>query len=113
MIAKAILGLRMQGVASHELVRETALFGVRHREEWGTGLTVLAALANLIRSLPDDETYLALYKGLRNVAQDCDGQPARHARQPLDKDAAAANASGAGCGTGPPCVMPTPPSARC
>jgi nitrite reductase/ring-hydroxylating ferredoxin subunit len=84
-IAKAILGLRMQGVAAHELVREAALFGARHREQWGSGLTVLAALANLSPSLPDDATYLALYKGIRNVAQDCEGQPARHARQPLDK----------------------------
>ena len=85
-IAKAILGVRAQGVESRELLREAALFGVRHREEWGTGLTVLAALANVIRGLPDEETYLALYKGLRSVAQDCDGQPARHARQPLDKE---------------------------
>jgi nitrite reductase/ring-hydroxylating ferredoxin subunit len=84
-IAKAILGLRMQGVAASELVREAALFGAGHRENWGTGLTVLAALANLIPKLPDDATYLALYKGIRNVAADCEGQPARHARQPLDK----------------------------
>jgi nitrite reductase/ring-hydroxylating ferredoxin subunit len=84
-IAKAILGLRMQGVAAHELVREAALFGARHGEKWGSGLTVLAALANLIPNLPDDATYLALYKGIRNVAQDCEGQPARHARHPLDK----------------------------
>lgn len=84
-IAKAVLGLRAQGVAAPGLVREAALFGARHREQWGTGLTVLAALANLIPQLPDDATYLALYKGIRNVAQDCEGQPARHARQPLDK----------------------------
>jgi nitrite reductase/ring-hydroxylating ferredoxin subunit len=84
-IAKAILGLRMQGIAAHELVREAALFGARHRETWGSGLTVLAALANLIPNLPDDATYLALYKGIRNLAEDCEGQPARHARQPLDK----------------------------
>lgn len=84
-IAKAILGLRIQGVAAHELVREAALFGARHRETWGTGLTVLAALANLVPNLPDDATYLALYKGIRNVAEDCEGQPARHAGQPLDK----------------------------
>ena len=84
-IAKAILGLRLQGVAAHELVREAALFGARHREGWGSGLTVLAALANLMPNLPDEATYLALYKGIRNVAQDCEGQPARHARQPLDK----------------------------
>src|SRR5437870_8185279 len=62
-IAKAVLGLRGQGVAAHELVREAALFGAQHRETWSTGLTVLAALANLIPNLPDDATYLALYKG--------------------------------------------------
>jgi nitrite reductase/ring-hydroxylating ferredoxin subunit len=84
-IAKAILGLRMQGVAAHELVREATLFGTRHRETWGSGLTVLAALANLIPNLPDDAIYLPLYKGIRNVAEDCEGQPARHAGQPLDK----------------------------
>jgi nitrite reductase/ring-hydroxylating ferredoxin subunit len=84
-IAKAILGLRMQGVAAHDLVREAALFGARQRENWGSGLTVLSALANLIPNLPEDATYLALYKGIRNVAQDCEAQPARPARQPLDK----------------------------
>ena len=85
-IAKAVLGLRAQGVEARELVREATLYGARHREQWGTGLTVLTALANLIPALPDEATYLALYKGLRNVAEDCDGQPARHARQPLDKE---------------------------
>ncbi|MGQ0653741.1 MAG: Rieske (2Fe-2S) protein [Betaproteobacteria bacterium] len=84
-IAKAILGLHTQGIAPRELVREAALFGARQRENWGSGLTVLAALANLIPNLPDDATDLALYKGIRNVAEDCDGQPARPARQPLDK----------------------------
>jgi nitrite reductase/ring-hydroxylating ferredoxin subunit len=84
-IAKAILGLRMQGVAAHELVREAALFGALHRENWGTGLTTLAALANLLPNLPDDATYLALYKGIRNAAEDCEGQAARHAGQALDK----------------------------
>lgn len=84
-IAKAILGLRMQGVAAHELLREAALFGSRHRENWASGLTVLAAAANLIPSLTDEATYLALYKAIRSVAADCEGQPARPARQPLDK----------------------------
>jgi nitrite reductase/ring-hydroxylating ferredoxin subunit len=84
-IAKAILGLRMQGVAAHELLREAALFGSRHRESWASGLTVLAAAANLIPKLTDEAAYLALYKAIRSVAADCEGQPARPARQPLDK----------------------------
>lgn len=84
-IAKAILGLRAQGVEVRELVREAALFGTRQRETWGAGLTVLTALGSLVRALPDEATYLALYKGIRQVAIDCEGQPTRRAREPLDR----------------------------
>jgi nitrite reductase/ring-hydroxylating ferredoxin subunit len=83
-IAKAILGLRAQGVPPADLVREAVLFGVRNRDGWGTGLTILTALARVLPGLPDEETYLALYKGCRAVAEDCAGAPARRARQPLD-----------------------------
>jgi hypothetical protein len=36
--------------------------GARSRDGWGIGLTILTALAKLIPSLPEEETYLALYK---------------------------------------------------
>jgi hypothetical protein len=59
------------------------LFGARNRDGWGIGLTILTALAKLIPSLPEEETYLALYKGMSRVARDCDGSSPRRDRQPL------------------------------
>jgi nitrite reductase/ring-hydroxylating ferredoxin subunit len=83
-IAKAILGLRAQGVPPLDLIREAALFGARGRADWGAGLTVLTALGNLVPVLPGESSYLALYKGIAKVAKDCAGQPARRTGQPLD-----------------------------
>ncbi len=72
-IAKAVFGLIGEGVDPRGLVREAVLFGARHREGWGAGLTVLTALANLLRYLSEDELCLALFQGIRRVANDCDG----------------------------------------
>ena len=83
-IAKAILGLREQGVTPVELVREAALFGARERADWGAGLTVLTAFGNLLPALPAEAGDLALYKGIAKVAKDCAGQPARRAGRALD-----------------------------
>lgn len=83
-IAKAILGLRAQGAVAIDLVREAALFGARARADWGAGLTVLTALANLHDALPQELGDLALYKGITRVASDCAAQPARRAGRPLE-----------------------------
>jgi nitrite reductase/ring-hydroxylating ferredoxin subunit len=82
-IAKAVLGLIGEGVDHRTLVRDAVLFGARNRDGWGIGLTILTALANLIPSLPEEETYLVLYKGMSRVARDCDGASPRRDRQPL------------------------------
>jgi nitrite reductase/ring-hydroxylating ferredoxin subunit len=82
-LAKAVLGLLGEGVDYRALVRDAVLFGARNRDGWGIGLTILTALAKLIPSLPEQETYLALYKGMNRVARDCDGAPPRRDRQPL------------------------------
>ena len=82
-IGKSVLGLRAAGVSHREMVREAALFGARNRDGWGTGLTVLTALANLVPELEESETYLALYKGIRRVAADCDGEAPRRDRDQL------------------------------
>jgi nitrite reductase/ring-hydroxylating ferredoxin subunit len=91
-IAKAILGLTADSVDAAAMIREAVLFGVRNRDGWGTGLTILAALANMLPSLPEEERYLALYKGIHRVADDCAGQAPRRDReelrsaaQPLDR----------------------------
>ena len=82
-LAKAVLGLIGEGVDYRALVRDAVLFGARNRDGWGIGLTILTALAKLIPSLPEEETYLALYKGISRVARDCDGAAPRRDRQPL------------------------------
>ncbi len=82
-IAKAVLGLTADGVDAAAMIREAALFGVRNRDGWGTGLTILTALANVLPSLPEEETYLSLYQGIHRVADDCAGQAPRRDREPL------------------------------
>jgi nitrite reductase/ring-hydroxylating ferredoxin subunit len=82
-LAKAVLGLHGERADYRGLVREAVLFGVRHRDGWSVGQTIVTALGNLIPSLPEEETYLALFHGLRRVASDCDGAPPRRDRHPL------------------------------
>jgi len=82
-LAKAVLGLIGEGVDYRALVRDAVLFGARSRDGWGIGLTILTALAKLIPTLPEEETYLALYKGISRVARDCDGAAPRRDRLPL------------------------------
>jgi nitrite reductase/ring-hydroxylating ferredoxin subunit len=82
-LAKAVLGLIGEGIDYRALVRDAVLFGARNRDGWGIGLTILTALAKLIPSLPEEETYLGLYKGISRVARDCDGAAPRRDRQPL------------------------------
>ncbi|MGH6737193.1 MAG: Rieske (2Fe-2S) protein [Methyloceanibacter sp.] len=82
-LAKAVLGLIGEGLDHRSLVRDAMLFGAHNRDGWGIGLTILTALAKLIPSLPEEETYHALYKGMSRVARDCDGASARRDRQPL------------------------------
>ncbi|HKM68599.1 MAG TPA: Rieske (2Fe-2S) protein [Stellaceae bacterium] len=82
-LAKAVLGLGRERVGYRALIRDAALFGVRNRDGWGVGLTIVTALGNLVPFLPEEETYLALFHGLRRVARDCDGVPPRRDREPL------------------------------
>ena len=91
-IGKAVLGARTAGVEPASLVGEAARFGTRYRDGWGTGLTVLAALANLLPYLPEDEAYLALFHGIRRVAADCAGRAPRRDRRALEGAAVDADA---------------------
>jgi hypothetical protein len=77
-IAKAIQGQLVAGVSPVEIVRQAALFGAHNRDGWGTGMTILTAVGSGLAILPEEETYLALFHGVRRVAIDCDGEaPAR------------------------------------
>jgi nitrite reductase/ring-hydroxylating ferredoxin subunit len=82
-IAKAVNGLLAAGQPPSEVVRQAALFGARNRDGWGTGLTILSALGQLLPVLPDEQTHLALFHGARHVADDCDGAAPRRDRAPL------------------------------
>jgi hypothetical protein len=87
-IAKAVLGARAAGVPDLALVRDAAQFGARMRDGFGIGMTILTALGNVLPDLPDEEAYLALFQGIRRVAQDCAGQEPRRDRSPLEGSAA-------------------------
>ncbi len=83
-IAKAVHGQLAADVPAADIVRQVALFGARNRDDWGVGLTILTALANLLPILPEEEAYLALFHGARRVAADCDGQAPRRERAALE-----------------------------
>ncbi len=85
-IGKAVLGSLAAGATQAELVREAALFAARNRDGWGSGQTILAALAQILPKLPEEEAYLALYQGIRRAAADCEGETPRRDRQALGGD---------------------------
>ena len=82
--AKCIIGLMDAGAETSQIVREVALFGVANRDDWASGLTSLAALANQTPRLSRETAYLALCQNARRVASDCSGQPARRERRTLE-----------------------------
>ena len=82
-IAKALQGQLAAGVGPLDIVRQAAVFGARNRDGWGTGMTILTALGNLLTILPKEETYLALFHGVRRIAADCDGAAPRRQRSAL------------------------------
>ncbi|MBM3265259.1 MAG: Rieske 2Fe-2S domain-containing protein [candidate division Zixibacteria bacterium] len=83
-IAKAVIALLKTGVPYREIVEIGTQHGVRYRGNgWGSGLTILTAMTNLLNRLPEDERLLPLYQGLGRVAQDTSGQSPRFDLQPL------------------------------
>lgn len=82
-IGKAVLGATAARVPTADLVRDALLFGARHRDGWGVGLTTLVAMADLLPVLGEEDRYLALFHGMGAVADDCDGRPPRRDCEPL------------------------------
>jgi nitrite reductase/ring-hydroxylating ferredoxin subunit len=72
-IAKAVQGQLAAGVAPLDIARQAALYGANNLPGWSTGMTILTALGNLLVILPKQDTYLALFHGVRRVAADCEG----------------------------------------
>ena len=82
-IAKAVYGQLAAAIPAADIVQQVALFGAHNRDGWGVGLTILTALANLLPVLSESDAYLALFKGARHVASDCEGEAPRRERAPL------------------------------
>jgi nitrite reductase/ring-hydroxylating ferredoxin subunit len=82
--AKAVLGLLEAGAAPADVVRVGVEFGTANRAQgWGSGLTVLVAMANLLPWLDPADHGLALVHGLAFVARDTANRPPRFPLTPL------------------------------
>ena len=85
-VAKATLGLLEQPGGADVALRTALEFGLRNRAGgWGSGLTTLVCLANLLDHLEPSTSAAALVHGIRAVANDSAGQPPRFAQRPLDQ----------------------------
>jgi hypothetical protein len=83
-IAKAVNILFDSGENPNEIFRRGVLFGTHYRAAgWGSGLTILTCMMNLLPHLRSSDRARALYHGLSAVANDCDGQPPRFLVGPL------------------------------
>ncbi|MFB9327788.1 Rieske (2Fe-2S) protein [Paenibacillus aurantiacus] len=82
-IAKAVVGLIEAGVSEDEIVRIGIDFGTAQRGGWGSGLTILAAMRNVLPKLDKNGRILALFHGLSHVARSGAGSAPRRLLQPL------------------------------
>jgi len=88
-MAKAVLAMLEGGASPAEVVREGVEFGCRNRAEgWGSGLTVLTAMANVLPHLWPADRPLALVQGLAFLSRDTMGHAPRFPLQPLSSPAA-------------------------
>lgn len=84
LIAKAAIGLDASGAPETAALTEGALFGTRYaRNGWGSGLTILTAMANILPALDPADRPRALYHGLTQVAGQTAGQAPAVLPEPL------------------------------
>ncbi|AGB17137.1 ferredoxin subunit of nitrite reductase and ring-hydroxylating dioxygenase [Halovivax ruber XH-70] len=77
-VAKSTIGLLDADVDPQDPLTTALEFGTQYREDgWSSGLTIQGCMANLLDSLDEDDRKRALYTGIRHVAADCAGQPAK------------------------------------
>jgi nitrite reductase/ring-hydroxylating ferredoxin subunit len=83
-IVKSVLALLEADTPPADTLAIGGRFGATYRRAgWQSGLTILAAMGNIIPALAPEDQALALYHGLVHVARDCAGQPPRFALDPL------------------------------
>ncbi|AGN01274.1 Rieske (2Fe-2S) domain-containing protein [Salinarchaeum sp. Harcht-Bsk1] len=86
-IAKSVIGLDAAGVPDEEPLERGLEFGATYRESgWSSGLTILAAMGNVLPTLTGHDHRRALYTGLRHVASDCSGEPPNFSQPAFDAD---------------------------
>jgi nitrite reductase/ring-hydroxylating ferredoxin subunit len=82
--AKAVLGLLEIDGGVEPIVRTALEFGARYRAEgWGSGATVLVAMANVLPHLDPPDRALALVQALAFVSRDTRGHAPRFAEPAL------------------------------
>ncbi|MDQ4096968.1 MAG: Rieske (2Fe-2S) protein, partial [Actinomycetota bacterium] len=85
-MAKSVMGLLDAGASVSDIVRIGVEFGTANRQQgWGSGLTVLTAMANLLPWLDREDQPLALVHGLAFVARDTRNRPPRFPLTSLGK----------------------------
>ncbi len=83
-LAKSVIGLCSAG-GEGEVVSRTAAFGIRNRSGgWSPGLTILAAMANMLPELSESDRPLALFHGVVAVASDTSDQAPNFFLEPLE-----------------------------
>ncbi|HDX9669156.1 TPA: Rieske 2Fe-2S domain-containing protein [Bacillus cereus] len=77
-IAKAVVGLMEAGFPASEIAKIGIDFGTKHHQSgWGTGLTILTAMTNVLPKLDKAGQILALFQGLVHVARESSGRGTR------------------------------------
>lgn len=83
-IAKAIVGLVEAGVPETEIAAIGIEFGVKQRRQgWGSGLTILVAMVNVLPKLDKQGRILALFQGLLHTARESAGSGTRYLLDPF------------------------------
>ncbi|KPV42056.1 Rieske (2Fe-2S) protein [Alicyclobacillus ferrooxydans] len=83
-IAKSVVALMEAKVPPTEIAAVGIDFGTRQRSAgWGSGLTILSAMVNVLPKLDTYGQILALVHGLTHVARDCAGRAPKYALDPL------------------------------
>src|SRR5690606_31357115 len=77
-IAKAVVGLIEAGVPEDDIFKIGVAFGTSQGNGWGSGLTILTAMRNVLPKLDRMGRILALYQGLVHVARASAGRAPRH-----------------------------------
>src|SRR5438105_14224414 len=84
LIAKAVAGLRSQGVPDRDILSAGAMHGLRFRQGgFAMGLTILTCMGRLVPDLVEDDKALADVHGLINCARDSFIGPPRRMLRPL------------------------------